>query len=561
MSAIQAKGIFLLLLSLVNFVQAEAMVLEVPGLGSLRGSLSTFSSNIAIFNRIPYAKPPTPLNDLRWRPPEAYGPWKEQPRDATAFGAACLSTTPQLWANVSASENCLFLNIAAPLQNSSLLPVMVFFHGGGFLEGASNYNRPDSLVSASKSSVVVVTLNYRLHAFGFLGGAAMRGRSSDKSIGNYGIMDQREALRWVRDYISAFGGNPGSVTIFGESAGGESVVSHLTQAASYGLYHRAIIESGCDDPFVCATGTCKSTYPSSNESYTSVLNHSGCSNLECLLRASPEAIVKAAAGMGDVWGPVIDGVALMDRPQALLARGRYNNRVPILLGSNRDEYSLFVVPRENYRGWPANMSTVELETHLLNLFQGNATTVAQVMVLYSPRGSYPYPQHLGQYSPAWWMAMRVSTDGGSPVSNALGHCTARRYARWMHAGKSPSVYQYLFAHPGDEALLDLNSGGYPLPGTEPGGVLVPHASELPFVFGRLERLSHQERGLALTMVAYWVQFAKTGDPNHLDMPKWPQHTTKNDTVLQFDSEQTAHAEHNTRKEACDFWDTLAEAKI
>ena len=241
-----SAGVCLLLL--LAFSEAT-LVIDVPQLGRLKGAASSHDDRVVVFNRIPYAE--APVGPLRWLPPKPAGPWKENPRDAVKLGAACHSTRPQSWANVSESEDCLFLNIAAvPATGNRLLPVMVFIHGGAFAAGASNYNRPDSLVVASNRSVVVVTLNYRLNALGFLGTRVLAERSKTGGTGNWGMEDQRMALAWVQQHIAAFGGDRNAVTIFGESAGGESVVSHLVQPSSFKLYHRAIIESGCDDPFV-----------------------------------------------------------------------------------------------------------------------------------------------------------------------------------------------------------------------------------------------------------------------------------------------------------------------
>jgi len=553
---------FLRLFLLVGLV--DGLILQVKELGSLNGRISDYDLRIGNWNRIPYAQPP--VKDLRWRAPRPHGAWKESPRDAIGFGPACFSILPQAWANVSESEDCLFLNVAAPIpvrpvRSSTLLPVMVFIHGGAFALGASNYNRPDSMVAASNRSVVVVTINYRLNALGFLGGRALQPRSEDRGTGNWGIDDQRLALAWVRDHIASFGGDGQSVTIFGESAGGESVVTHLVQPASFGLYHRAIIESGCDDPFVNlneSSPTVKGAYPTAEESFQNLLNQTKCADLSCLLRMPASRLVHAVgAGKWDVWGPVVDGVTLLDRPQRLLKAGEWNRLASVLLGSNRDEFALFVVDRPGHKGWPANLTEAGFETRIKDI-----PNKREVSRLYSPGqgGGYPYPAERGSYSAWWWAGVRVFTDGGIPASNALGACTARRYARWMATSTQPGsgVYVYEFARPTVEAVPDLNSGAL-LPGTGPNGALVPHASELPFVFGRVEALhTEAERRMSAAMTAYWVGFATKGDPNRAGLPEWPEYGPGNDTVLRFGGEGIS-VQHHLRSTACDFWDAQADA--
>jgi len=553
-------GVIILLLFAKNVV--DGVIIHVPELGSLNGSLSSYDARIAIWNRIPYAQ--APVKDLRWRAPRPHGAWKETPRDAIGFGSACFSILPQSWANVSESEDCLFLNVAGPISSTSseLLPVMVFIHGGAFALGASNYNRPDSMVAASNRSVVVVTLNYRLNALGFLGSRALQSHSGDGGTGNWGIDDQRLALVWIRDHIGAFGGDSAAVTIFGESAGGESVVSHLVQRASFGLYHRAIIESGCDDPFVNLNKSAGiGGYPTAEESYLNLLNLTECDGLECLLRMEASQLVQAVgAGKWDVWGPVVDGVTLLDRPQRLLQQGQWNHRASVLLGSNRDEFALFVA---NLPGWPANLTEAGFDTKIEGL-----SRKAEIKAIYRPGGEYPYPERQGSYSLWWWAGVRVFTDGGDPASNALGACSARRYARWLSEGSKGlgGVFVYEFAHPPGEAVPDLNSGAL-LPGTSPNGVLVPHASELPFVFGRIEALqTAEERSMSAAMAAYWVAFATKGDPNQAGLPEWPQYSHEysrlNGTVLRFGNQQTGEGisvQHHLRSTACDFWDAQTDA--
>ena len=234
------------------------VTVDIPGLGSVAGLPSPRYAAANRFFAIPYAKPP--VGELRWASPQPHGPFASSPLDATAPGPVCyqpgtmygpfdpaMVSPPNINPPLPMDEDCLTLNIAAPAaEPKQPLPVMVWFHGGGHSNGASSYYPIDALVNASGRGVVVVSLNYRLGVFGFLGSAELAARGGGNGTGNYGIEDQRLALRWVQEHIAAFGGDPTKVTIFGESAGGLSVLTHLATPQSYqpALYHRAIIESG-----------------------------------------------------------------------------------------------------------------------------------------------------------------------------------------------------------------------------------------------------------------------------------------------------------------------------
>lgn len=528
---------------------SQGVAVAVPDLGSLEGRLSSYSREVALFNGIPYAAPP--VGDLRWRPPKAHGPW-QSPRDASSFGARCFGLDRDPLA--AESEDCLFLNVAAPLGSLSgkrRLPVMVYIHGGAYTGGASNHNHPDVLVARSAGSVVVVTLNYRLNLFGFLASATLAARSSDGSTGNYGIQDQRLALVWVRDHIAAFGGDGGDVTVFGESAGGNSILQHLTQPASFGLYRKAILESGDYN----ATWGLADAEPR----FRAVLLETQCVDVDCLLRVSAPELLGAARRVGK-WGPVIDGVSLRSYPAQLLARGEYNREVPIMLGSTRDEASLWMADNRS-EGWlPPTVSAVNLSAFVAGFFTTLGPAGMEALKkLYAPP-SYVYPEFLGNYSQPWWTAMRMVTDGGS--RSAIGHCCVRRTARALAKGGSPGVFVYLFAHASSAALYDLNEGTV-LPGTGPNSPLVPHASELPYVFGWVEALSLDGGGadLALAMSKYWIRFASTGDPNEASLPNWPRYDPDRDTILHLDAGDTGiRPQQLLRAAACDFWDRQMAAQ-
>ena len=314
---------------------------KVPGLGVVEGVTSAEYPSVDRFFAIPYAK--SPVGELRWAPPEPHGPFRKSHLNGTAPGKVCIqpakmsqrfdpSAPPVPYIQLPMGEDCLTLNIATPAArrgdgdgNATLLPVMVWFHGGGYSIGAGAHYRNDALVHASAGKVVVVTLNYRLGVFGFLGSSELAARtaarSGDRSTGNYGIDDQRLALRWVKAHIAAFGGDPDAVTIFGESAGGNSVVTHLVEPRSFGedrLYSRAIIQSG--------TYPAAHTFEYAEATYGQVLKGTNCTDVQCLLGV--DALDVAAAYPPGMVGPLVDGIALVDDPYSLLDAGSTTTACP-----------------------------------------------------------------------------------------------------------------------------------------------------------------------------------------------------------------------------------------
>lgn len=537
--------------SLAHGCLSASPLVTVAGVGELRGDTSQFSRDVFVFKGIPYAKPPT--KDLRWRPPQPYGHWQGI-RDATVFGNSCFGLYPSA-SITNQSEDCLFLNVATPaiaVERDMGLPVMVYIHGGGYSGGASNHNYPDSLVAHSNHSVLVVTLNYRLNVFGFLGSTTLQARSDDKSFGNYGIQDQRLALAWIRDHIHAFGGQGDAITIFGQSAGGNAVLHHLVQPASFHLYSKAIIESGN------YRGTL--TLAEAEAAFQAVLNSTSCDSLACLLHVSARRLVDAASAWAFVkpwcpWGPVIDGVSLDSFPLKLLESGAHN-RVPILMGSNRDEGSVWVADEHGQFGLSPTASELDLQIFASKHFGFlDQSDLQKLRGIYSPN-VYEYPTDRGNASQPWWSAVGMITDGGSlGPSSALGHCSVRRAARAIMQHGSKDVFVYVFAHASEERVYDLNLGT-PVPGTGRGSPLVPHASELFYVFGLLASLgSKGETALARSMSSYWTQFARSGNPNRPGLQRWPRYDTDNDDIIELAIPPGAKKRrHMLRDLACHFWD-------
>jgi len=535
-------------LSVVSVVNAHIMV-TIPGLGVLKGRISADSDTVAFFGGVPFAKPP--LGDLRWQSPQPHDPYTA-PRDASAFGSSCVGSYSRaaVTLNISESEDCLFLNIFAPVASLNAtvqLPVMVWIHGGGYDKGSSEFKIYSGVEFVAKSDVpiILVSVNYRLNAFGFLASHALQQQSSSGTAGNFGIEDQRLALMWIQDHIHAFGGDGRLVTIFGESAGGNSVVNHLTQPASFGLYTRAVIQSG--------TYAAAIPFSSAESTYSLLLNHTSCDDLPCLLKLSASKIITVVhqiEALGAKWGPVVDGISLPALPDELMSRGEYNKDVPVMLGSNRDEQAFWLA------GHQPRMTEQEFDASFNRRY--SFSTVAKIKELYHP-SSYPYPSDLGDYSEWWWASMRIATDSYF----GLGHCSARRVAQHLVNGGTPQVFLYMFEHPPQFAIQAYPGDAVPSAG--PGNILVPHMSEIPFVLNQAQHpgATDQEMKLAKAMSTYWSHFAKSGDPNAPEvatLAKWPSYDPLLDLTLQFDVQDSGgiHREQGVRKHACDFWESRTE---
>ena len=549
---------------------ADPPTVTIPGMGSAFGALSDVVPTVAWFKGLPYAAPPT--GALRFQPPSPPLPWGDAPRNATAFGNICMQrTTPGLPKYTGPQdEDCLLLNVFAPAaalpargaetEPSKLLPVMVWIHGGAYTEGCADEYEGAGLVRAAEEQAVVVTLNYRLNVFGFLGGAALQAAAADGSAGNFGIADQRAAMAWVQQHIGAFGGDAAAVTIFGESAGGNSVINHLAQKASFTFYQRAMIESGAYSTGAFDAATAEGAY-------ADVLKRSKCADAACLVGLSAKKLLDAATSLipsATGWGPVVDGVALTAAPTDLIAAGDYHAQADVVLGSNRDEEAFFFILLHV----PPDMGALDFDIALdMGAARYSPAEVKAVKAIYLNASSgYPYPPEgaatRGKYSAYWWAGMRAETD----AVPGLGPCAVRWLAKLLLAGGTPNVWQYQFVHP-----TQTDPYGGHVPGVGPGSVAVPHASEIAFAFGDAEQLTPgAEAELADSVAAYWTNFARNGDPNvGRAVPlQWPPYAAASDTSIRFDVNSSAPApvggsgtrqQSWLRREACDFMEGRLKA--
>ena len=311
------------------------------------------ATRVSAFIGLPYATPPT--QDQRWKPPtDWFAQYAGGLRPAMFYGNAC----PQLAENGVAvgEEDCLYLNVWVPTNATNgtlgLLPILFFIHGGSCTSGAGSLPIYDGTKLALSQNSMVVTINYRLGPFGFL--AMKTDEEQQRTTGNWGLLDQRSAMRWVQREAKAFGGDASRLTIFGESAGALSVCMHLIMPASAPLFASAILESRSCKALALADALGNATVPSATGSL-GLANTSGCGAIamhfngsvdhvaveECLRRI-PSIAIFAAAALAPGWGPVVDGVEIADDPRVLLAAGRFS-RVPIITGSNRDDGAMFTL--------------------------------------------------------------------------------------------------------------------------------------------------------------------------------------------------------------------------
>jgi para-nitrobenzyl esterase len=337
MIQIDGRGSALAMILAAALGAGEAMADQVRTKdGVLEG---TTEPGLRVFRGIPYGAPP--LGDLRWREPQPVAPWKDV-RKATDFGARCMQGPifDDMVFRDQPSEDCLYLNVWTPARSAGeKLAVMFWIHGGGFQAGSASEPRQDGARLAGKG-VVVVSLNYRLGVFGFLAHPELTKESGRGASGNYGLLDQVAALRWVRDNVAAFGGDPGNVTIFGESAGSFAVSALMASPLARGLFQRAIGESGAY--LGPSTGLELSSLAAEEAKGSRWAASIGAGSLSALRGKTADEILQPALEVRPEFNPTVDGYVLPRHPEALYAAGEQAH-VPLLAGWNADESRAEVV--------------------------------------------------------------------------------------------------------------------------------------------------------------------------------------------------------------------------
>jgi para-nitrobenzyl esterase len=462
--------------------------------GIVRGKAGS-EGRIRVFKGIPYAAPP--VGEGRWREPRPALPW-DGVREATAFGAQCVQgpVFGDITFPIPASEDCLSLNVWTPAAKASdRLPVMVWIHGGGFQAGASSEPRHDGWAFARKG-VVLVTVNYRLGVFGFLAHPELTRESGRQASGNYGLMDQIAALRWVKDNIAAFGGDPSNVTIFGESAGSLSVSALMASPAAAGLFHKAIGESGAY--FSLGSGGLPLLpLPASEAQGTKFAASMGADSLAALRAKSSDEVLAAGFKTQPWFAPSLDGYVLVEDVAATFAAGRQAH-VPLLAGWNADEVRAGVVLAKQ------KATAQSFPEDVRKRFGDHADAVLKM-----------YPAKTD--SDALESAAALATD------SFMGYSTWKWIETHTRTGGSP-VYRYSFDRKIPVAG-DAKVNGVAATSRDIGA---RHAGEIEYVFGALDSQAKvpwepTDRKLSDAMTAYWANFARSGDPNGPSLPKWPRY--------------------------------------
>ncbi len=470
---------------------------------------------------VPYAAPP--VGDLRWAAPAPAAHWTTTLAN-TASGAPCLQTSNSPFREKGDSEDCLFLDVHTPTTGTGPFPVMVWIHGGAFLTGASGgYADPSPLVS---KGVIVVAMNYRMGAMGFLGHPALA--AADGSVGDYGIMDQQAALRWVKTNIAAFGGDANNVTIFGESAGGFSVLTHLASPLSAGLFNKAIIESGAYG--VNGQLTRDQLEAQSTKAVEAAVKAAGADagaacaggtiTAECL-RGLPDAVVRGhlltafTTAVPSVI-PSVDGKVLPQTIKDTFNAGA-DNKVPVINGSNEDEYRLFLAINEmgaRAEKSPPNTDPADksflMSPAIYAMSAGGLAAQAGVPAKTLTDKDYP----LSAYGDD--KTLQPSFAASAALTDTIFSCNGLNVSKRIADQGSP-VWMYEFRNQEAPPIIGSADGKYQL--ALPQGAA--HASEIPFVFNMTDLHTPENKDLQTTMSQYWVNFARTGNPNRDGVPEWP----------------------------------------
>lgn len=451
------------------------------------------NGSVAAFRGIPYATPP--IGPLRWRPPQPVAPWRGV-RSVDRFGALC----PQKYnaddngvGPLPMSEDCLTLNVYTPAQHSrALWPVMLWIHGGAYLNGSGTAALYDG-TELAKQGVVVVTINYRLGRLGFFAHPTLSREHPSEPQANFGLMDQIAALRWVRRNIRAFGGEPNNVTIFGESAGGGAVNLLMISPAARGLFHRAISQSGIGrgpEFYVDRSGA--KGQPSAESLGLEFTRSLGVtSGSAAALRQIPVDTILAAGDppLPFPWtggGPMIDGKLVPDAINKVFERGG-EALVPYIVGSNALEFPPGTLSKPGPPGGDDVLSVLK---------QQMPTIIS----------AYDTPESFDE----------------NLVSDVVFTEPARLLAR-LHSQHGAPTYLYRFSVLSEAARKDFSAA--------------PHASDRQYVFKTLGAslwpTTSMDASAADLISAYWVAFARNGDPNGDGRSAWPRYSAREDILLDF----------------------------
>ncbi len=537
--------------------EASAASLDVPtDKGMVHGATA---GGVRSFLGIPFAATTGGAN--RWKPPQPATAWTTT-LNATALGPVCPQIDPSTMAYATTSdENCLTLNVWTPdPAPTKPLPVMVWIFGGAFVFGSGGAAPYSGNNLVPKGDVVVVSMNYRVGPLGFLTHSGLAAEDPSHSSGNYGLLDQQAALKWVQTNIGAFGGDKTNVTMFGESAGGKSVCLQLLSPGSQGLFAKAIVESG-----LCLTpGLTLAAAEAQGDRFATAM---GCTDMDsgaalsCLRALSPTALTNGPttppaqlpgglfyqdSSTSLSFQPIVDGVFLTDQPAALFTANK-EAAVPVLQGANTDEGILFQIAALG--PYTSVTSNADYVAALKRTFGPNADAVAaQYPVAGGDAGAGDSGAAITDAGATGTVVFDTPDEALTQVSgDAFFVCQARRLERILSANTA-KTYLYSFNGPLTAVPVPQLMG------------VAFHSAELPYVFGNKYLLGTvPDAGLALVdaMEGYWTHFAQSGDPNGGSNPTWPAYTTAGDQNLNLDTSITVGT--GLKKANCDFWDSYIAA--
>jgi para-nitrobenzyl esterase len=454
------------------------------------------------FKGIPYAEPP--LGNLRWKPPSHKIPWQGLLK-ADSFSKACPQVQPMyIEEKIEWDEDCLCLNIYRPKENKRNLPVMVFIHGGAFMDGAASLSTFNGEWLAQNKEVVLVTINYRLAQFGFLY------IPEADIVGNYGIRDQIKALEWIQGNIKAFGGDPDNITVFGESAGGVSV--GLLLGLRPELFHKAIIQSGyiTFNPDMMSPDTISAI----GQRFVREIGCEGAGDCaSCLRSKSAKDVLSAGSitfkiGSKQKYGPILDGAFITAAPLSLIKNGKGAN-TPLIMGLNADEGAFFALTlgiktEKDYENWVRN-TYPDLADSILSTYSAS---------------HYERPD-------------QAAAD---VLGDAIFACPTRKALKNLSA-VNKSLYHYYFTYP-PEATRKLGVGAF-------------HGAELSYIFHTFKDKLKEAEQVSQTISELWTSFAYEGIPS-CGKIRWQPFTSQHQHYLVINKELAT--EKDLRKEQCDIWD-------
>ncbi len=454
------------------------------------------ADGLTVYKGIPFAAPP--VGDLRWRPPQPPAPWSGV-RAADAYAPGCLPSMGSAPPS-GASEDCLYLNVWTPAKRASeRLPVLVWIYGGGFNGGATSYPVHDG-AKLARRGVVLVSISYRVGLLGFYSHPELSAESPHHASGNYGLLDMVAGLQWLKRNVAAFGGDPGRVSIFGESAGGIAVSMLCASPLAKGLFHGAISQSGGS-----FGPSSKSPTPGENmrlladaeASGAELAKAAGAASIRDLRALPADKVIEAGRKQRGMAWPIVDGWVIPGDQYALYEAGRFND-TPILVGYNSDEGLSFtrVKTADEY--------------------------AAGVRARYGP------------FADRLLAAYPAAGDRVTKTARDLARDSAFGWQTWSWArlqsakGKGKAFLYYFDQHPPRAAGSPEEDHGS------------PHGVDVPYVFGNLEEMkppaTDSDRRISDAMAACWTNFAKHGDPNGPGLPAWPAFGERQPTVMVFRDE-------------------------